>query len=248
MEQKRAGCFTILVGAVLLGAVLDRCSSKHSSEPPPTASTPAAPAQTPGERLTELKAERQTKADFLMISLGAEAKIRRDLAIVRDPELRKLDPFPDPNEEQQLLDSLDKIVKDNAKSKTELDTLDAEIAKEQVLVAPSPAPDVKPSASEPSTESNPPAPRVDASQAQIEANTAAWKRSCTLWQDESIKTLFKEEKLPDFIKPSDIRRMQEDFRCGIFASMVIQKDGSIHSVERWWTEDEYRRASELGHR
>lgn len=45
MEQKRAGCFTVLVGAVLLGAVLDRCSS-NPNESASVISTPAVPART----------------------------------------------------------------------------------------------------------------------------------------------------------------------------------------------------------
>jgi len=57
MEQKRAGCFTILVGAVLLGAVLDRCSGKHPSESAPVVSTPAVPAQTPAEQAAQIEHE-----------------------------------------------------------------------------------------------------------------------------------------------------------------------------------------------
>lgn len=58
MEQKRAGCFTVLIGGLLIGAVLDRCSTKHS-EPPAIASTPAAPVSTPTPAAPELTPEQQ---------------------------------------------------------------------------------------------------------------------------------------------------------------------------------------------
>jgi len=75
---------------------------------------------------------------------------------------------------------------------------------------------------------------ADASQSsQEDRELAAWKRDCSLWQDEAIKTLFKQEKLPAFMTPDKIRRRQEESRCGIFASMVYRPDGSIHSVEQW---------------
>lgn len=81
--------------------------------------------------------------------------------------------------------------------------------------------------------------------AEIKAKIAAWKRGCTLWQDESIKILFKQEKMPAFVKPNNIRRMQEGFKCGIFAAMVInQSDGSLHSVERSRSQEEDQNAWE----
>jgi hypothetical protein len=141
MERKHgcAGCLTILAVVAVIG-LLSRSSDKPKSNPAQTPATFSAPTDSSEQHethLDELKAERQSKYQFWMISLGAEARIRRDLMIVRDPELRKLDPFPNPNQEQELLTELDKMVKDNAESKAEIDALDAEIAKEEASVVPS---------------------------------------------------------------------------------------------------------------
>jgi hypothetical protein len=163
MERKHgcAGCLTILAVVVAI-ALLTRSTdnSKNNPVPAPTpAPAPLDPHEQHEKRLAELKAERQSKADLLMISLGAEAKIRRDIMIVRDPDLRRLDPFPDPNEEQRLLADLDIMVKENAKSKAELDALDVEIAKEEALGAPSPTSDAK-FLPPPAAQASPPLPQV----------------------------------------------------------------------------------------
>ena len=148
-----AGCLTIIAAVVIVG-LLDRSSDKPPITPP--SATIIDPHRQREEHLTDLKAERQSKADLLMIHIGAEARIRRDLMIVRDPDLRKLDPFPNPNEERQLLDELNKIVKDNADSKAELDALDAEIAREEGQQQPLSAPVVPSEPQVPPTETTRP--------------------------------------------------------------------------------------------
>ena len=142
MERKHgfAGCLTILAVMVVIG-LLSRSPDKPKSNPVP-APTPAPAVVDPHEQrekhLADLKLERQSAADFLAIGLGYEARIRRDLDIVRDPTLRSADPFPDPNEEQHLMADLEAAIKDNAEKKAQLDALDAEIAKEEAAIAPSP--------------------------------------------------------------------------------------------------------------
>jgi hypothetical protein len=66
MEQKRAGCFTLLIGGLLIGAMLDRCSSKPEKQSEVTPATPVQPAPSPhtdpslsAEDLQKLTAQRQ---------------------------------------------------------------------------------------------------------------------------------------------------------------------------------------------
>ena len=164
MERKHgcAGCLTVLAVVVVIG-LLSRSPDKSKSNPAP-APSPAPTAVGPHEqhekRLAELKLERrQSLADFLAIGLGYEARIRRDLAIVRDLTLRSADPFPDPNQEQRLLADLNAAIKDNAEKKAQLDALDAEIAKEEAAIEPSPPQ----SAPAPAAQASPPPPQAEAS-------------------------------------------------------------------------------------
>ena len=161
MERKHgcAGCLAILVAAAVIGLLI-RSSDKSKNNPVP-APTPAPAAVDPHEqhekRLAELKLERQSLADFLAIELGHEARIRRDLAIVRDPTLRSADPFPDPNQEQHLLTDLDAAVKDNTEKKAHLDVIDAEIVKEEAAIAAIP-PQIAPT---PAAQSSPSTPQAE---------------------------------------------------------------------------------------
>src|ERR1022692_3764483 len=138
MERKHgcAGYLTILAAMAVVGLLI-RSPDKPKSNSAPTPAGATALVN-PHKQLADLKIERQSAADFLAIGHGYEARIRRDLAIVRDPTLRSADPFPDPDEEQHLMADLDAAIKDNAEKKAQLDALDAEIAKEEAAIAPSP--------------------------------------------------------------------------------------------------------------
>jgi hypothetical protein len=131
MDDKKAGCIgcATIFGIVLVIVLVNNWSGdKPAVQPAPA---PVSLHEQHEQRLADLKAERQSAADFLAIGIGYEAKIRRDLEIIHDPTLRRADPFPDPNEEQRLLSELEAAVKDNAEKTERLRVLDAEIAKEE---------------------------------------------------------------------------------------------------------------------
>lgn len=87
MEQKRAGCFTIIVGAVLIGAVLDRCSSKHGSESAPV-STPAVPAQTPAELAAQAESEALKALKNPRYAIGQEFSVGYFSYVVNKVEVK----------------------------------------------------------------------------------------------------------------------------------------------------------------
>jgi hypothetical protein len=298
MEQKRAGCFTILVAAVVLGAVLDRCSGKHSSESSPVVSnpaisTPAVPAQTPAEQAAQTEREAASALANPRYAMGQEFSVGyfsyrvNKVEVISDPYrglLLAVDITVRNDDSSESMTPMLKLLDENGKERgsaiVALATPSGDVLAElrpgvvnrgyaafdsvptdgkyillvsgglasgrsaivplfEQSAVPPPVSDTtppSPSAPQPLTATSPPVPPAEASQEDREL--AAWKRDCSLWQDEAIKTLFKQEKLPAFMTPDKIRRRQEESRCGIFASMVFRPDGSIHSVEQWRPQEE----------
>ena len=75
MEQKRAGCLTILAVGAVIGLVLDRCSNKPSSEPATALPAPAVPAQTPAEQAAQTEKEAVSALAKPRYAIGQEFSV-----------------------------------------------------------------------------------------------------------------------------------------------------------------------------
>jgi hypothetical protein len=177
MERKHgcAGCLTILAAAAVIG-LLSRSSDKPKSNP---ASTPApastlAPVNQHEQRLAELRKKR----DSLAVSTAIDIELGRNLA--RDAMKLSMEPFPDPDERQFLIEKMDEQRRRAAESLEQLNLVNTEIAKEEGQQQPNSKPTSAPeppsqAAGQPAdtpqaivappsnTESSPPAPPAEAS-------------------------------------------------------------------------------------
>lgn len=141
MEQKRAGCMTVLVACTMIGLVMNRCSDKPKGEPIPT------PAPSPMNPHEQRLAELRKKREGLSVSMAIEIEMGKSLS--RDAMKLSMEPFPDPDERQFLMDKMDEQRKRAAQLLAELQGVNADIAKEEgrlptgdpILQPPQPAPD-----------------------------------------------------------------------------------------------------------